>query len=134
MKFMKINTLIAVIAVTLAAPSAFAQKHDSTGSHSGMNHGAVSHSTGHQGMDHSGMEHGDQVMGIGVIHRVSKLNKMVNLTHEPIPALNWPEMTMDLPVADSVDLTSLQTGQKVKFHLKLGADKKYVITSIMKEE
>lgn len=76
-------------------------------------------------------QHSAQATGVGVIHRVSKLNRMVNLTHEPIPALNWPEMTMDLPVAKSVDLGSLKTGEKVTFHLELGDDKKYVITHIM---
>lgn len=38
---------------------------------------------------------------------------------------------MDLPVAKSVDLGSLKTGEKVTFHLELGDDKKYVITHIM---
>ncbi|WP_420811241.1 copper-binding protein [Desulfosediminicola ganghwensis] len=71
-------------------------------------------------------------MGVGVIHQVSKLNRMVNMTHEPIPALNWPEMTMDLPVAKSVDLGSIKAGEQVKFHLELGPDNKYIITDIMK--
>lgn len=105
---------------------------------SSIDHGAMEHST----MHHDGatethhtkaMEQAsDEVMGAGVIHRISKLNRMVNLTHEPIPALDWPEMTMDLPVADTVDLAALKPGDQVKFHLKLGADKKYLITRIMK--
>ncbi len=71
-------------------------------------------------------------MGVGVIHSVSKLNRMVNLTHEPIPELNWPEMTMDLAVAKDVDLNSVKTGEKVKFHLALGDDNVFRITSIEK--
>lgn len=99
-------------------------------------HGAMNHSQGHGEMDHSKMNHSmeagsSEAMAVGVIHSVSRLNRMVNLTHEPVPELNWPAMTMDLKVADSVDLKSIKTGEKVKFHLKLGEDKQYVITHIM---
>lgn len=96
----------------------------------------------HATMDHSKMDHGTMhhkmeeasttATGVGVIHSVSKLNRMVNLTHEPIPALKWSEMTMDLPVEKSVDLHAFQAGDKVTFTLKLDADKKYIITSIEK--
>lgn len=98
--------------------------------------------SGHETMSHSDMGHGEgshdmkagasQAMGEGTIHRISKLNRTVNLTHAPIAELNWPEMTMDLPVAKSVDLNSIKAGDHVKFHLELGEDKKYIITKIMK--
>ena len=100
--------------------------------HQKMPHGSMDHAGANSSeMDHSKMEAGKTTaMGVGVINRVSRLNKMVNLTHEPIPELKWPEMTMDLPVANSVDLGSFRAGQKVKFHLELGPDKKYIITDI----
>ena len=72
-------------------------------------------------------------MGTGVIHSVSRMNRKVNLTHEPIPELNWPEMKMDLDVAKDVNLKGLSSGQKIQFHIELGDDKVYRITEIMKE-
>ena len=117
MKNIMITTVNVIFAISLFFTVAYA----------GNEHGKMSHGS----MDHSKMETGKTTaMGVGVINRVSRLNKMVNLTHEPIPELKWPEMTMDLPVTDSVDLGSLKTGQKVKFHLELGPDKKYVITDV----
>lgn len=98
----------------------------------------AAYAAGQHGNDHSThqhhevSQHEDAVMGTGIIHNVSKLNKKINLTHAPIPALNWPEMTMDLDVADGVDLKGLSSGQAIKFHIKLGDDKVYRITKIMK--
>ena len=87
----------------------------------------------HEGMNHSGHDMaGDSkvVMGKGIIHSVSKMNKKVNLTHEPIPALGWPAMTMDLDVSEDVDLKSLVLNRQVHFYLELGKDKIYRITKI----
>lgn len=86
----------------------------------------------HGGHQHEAMQHEEAVMGSGVIHSVSRMNNKINLTHAPIPALNWPEMTMDLAVAEGVDLKGLSSGQKIKFHIELGDDKIYRITKIMK--
>jgi Cu/Ag efflux protein CusF len=94
-------------------------------------------------MNHESMNHdkstGDAMeqkhimaMGEGVIHSVSKLNRMVNLTHSPIPELNWPEMTMDLAVAKDVDLSVIKAGDKVKFHLMLDDDNVFRIHHIEK--
>ncbi len=88
----------------------------------------------HGGHQHEAMQHEEAVMGSGVIHSVSRMNNKINLTHAPIPALNWPEMTMDLDVAEGVDLKGLSSGQKIKFHIELGEDKIYRITKIMKED
>jgi Cu(I)/Ag(I) efflux system protein CusF len=74
---------------------------------------------------------GEAVMGEGVIHSVSPADRKVNLTHEPIPALNWPGMTMDLDVAEGVDLQKLAPGDNVRFHIELGEDKVYRITEVM---
>lgn len=72
-------------------------------------------------------------MGTGVIHSVSRMNRKVNMTHEPIPELNWPEMKMDLDVAKDVDLKGLSSGEKIQFNIELGEDKVYRITEIMKK-
>lgn len=113
----------------LSATMAVAMDKD----HSKMDHGTMDHSSMNHGSAHSGMEEKQAgAMGEGVIHTVSKLNRMVNLTHAPIPELNWPEMTMDLAVAKDVDLNSVKAGDKVKFHLVLGSDNVFRITSFDK--
>ena len=73
-------------------------------------------------------------MGEGVVHSVSPADRKVNLTHEPIPSLNWPAMTMDLDVAEGVDLQKLAPGDNIRFYIELGEDKVYRITEIMKSE
>ena len=84
------------------------------------------------GMDHKNMKNESQklIEGKGVINSVSVDKRVVNITHEPIPAINWPEMTMDLPVTKHVDLDSVKSGETVDFMLKLGRDKQYRITKI----
>lgn len=127
-----------VMAGILSLPSlAYADQH-------GHDHIKAQHKTqdGAHNNDHGSHDHGshsDQkadvgkmAVGKGVIHSVSRLNRKVNLTHEPIPALNWPEMTMDLDVSEDVDMKSLVVGEEVSFHIELGKDKVYRITKIMK--
>lgn len=77
---------------------------------------------------------GKAAMGEGVIHSVSPADRKVNLTHEPIPSLNWPAMTMDLDVAEGVDLEKLAPGDNIQFYIELGEDKVYRITEVMKSE
>ncbi|NCA71427.1 MAG: copper-binding protein [Sphingobacteriia bacterium] len=82
--------------------------------------------------DHAGM-HGQAstaASGQGLINSVDPAQGVVNITHEPMPALNWPEMTMDLAVAEDVDLQAIQAGDAVRFRVELGADQVYRITAI----
>jgi Cu(I)/Ag(I) efflux system protein CusF len=88
-------------------------------------------------MDHKGMDHAPsgqdakasatEATGTGVINSVDAAKKQVNITHEPMPELDWPKMTMDLPVTGKVDLGTVKAGDKVTFRLKLGRDKTYRI-------
>ncbi len=99
---------------------------------------------GHQMMGNQMMENHDNqmqgmmnnkaAMGKAVVNSVSTLNRKINVTHEAIPALNWPKMTMDIDVADGVDLESLNSGDEIAFHIELGEDKVYRITKIMSLE
>jgi Cu(I)/Ag(I) efflux system membrane fusion protein len=56
----------------------------------------------------------------------------VEIDHGPIPALNWPSMTMEFPVADKAQLSGLKKGDKVQFDLrgKPDANGEYVIEKI----
>jgi Cu/Ag efflux protein CusF len=124
------------------------------GSIAGMDHGAMpgmqhpsmagEHHSSMQGMDHSsmpGMKGGTpraQVAqaqsggptGTGKVNSVDLASKKVNVTHQPIQALGWPAMTMDFPVAPSVDLGSVQAGRDVSFTLGKGSNGMYRIESI----
>ncbi len=91
---------------------------------------ASSHA-GHHMHDHGSMAtSSNEAMGMGIVHTVDAANRVVNLTHEPIPALNWPEMTMDLPATRRVELSSFKAGDKVHFMLKKGRDGRFRITSM----
>ena len=72
------------------------------------------------------------VMGTGVLNKIMLEDKKINITHEAIPDLKWPAMTMDLNVTDDVDLNAFSKNENVKFHIKLGKDKVYRVTKIMK--
>jgi len=87
----------------------------------------------HRSIGEGDVTHGDTSAGAdgeGVINAVDADNRVVNITHGPIPALSWPAMTMDLPVAESVDLDGLQPGNKVRFRVVLGTDQVYRITAV----
>ncbi len=70
------------------------------------------------------------IEGKGVINSVDGGNRMVNLSHEPIAAIGWPSMTMDMKVADGVALSDVESGAAVTFTLERGADGIYMITAI----
>lgn len=71
-----------------------------------------------------------QPSGTGTINAVDIERRTVNISHEPIPAIGWPAMTMDMAVAPSVDLEAVAAGSQVTFSLSRGADGLYVIDSL----
>ncbi|MDP0589049.1 MAG: copper-binding protein [Candidatus Endonucleobacter bathymodioli] len=68
----------------------------------------------------------------GVLNKIMLDDKKVNMTHDAITDLKWPAMTMDLDVSDTVDLNVFSTNEKIMFYIKLGKDKVYRITKMMK--
>ncbi|MDX5410283.1 MAG: efflux RND transporter periplasmic adaptor subunit [Thauera sp.] len=44
---------------------------------------------------------------------------VVTLTHPPIPALRWPQMTMEFRLAPEVDAAGLEQGQQVEFAFRM---------------
>ena len=101
-------------------------------------------------MDHSKMDHGSMpgmstapapaaapqvaqaahVQGTGTVNSVDAAGHKVNLSHNAIPAIGWPAMTMDFAAAPSVDLGALKPGTRVNFMMQRGGDGMYVIHSI----
>jgi len=70
--------------------------------------------------------------GRGVVEDVDAAKGLVQLEHAPIPALQWPAMTMEFRVEDKTQLARLKKGAAVEFELraKPDADGNYVITRI----
>jgi len=68
------------------------------------------------------------IMGKGLINSVG--DGEVNISHQPIEALGWGAMTMDLQVSDNVDLSTVKAGDKVHFILKKTGEHNYLIDMI----
>lgn len=72
----------------------------------------------------------EPVAAIGVIHGIDVDSRAVFLSHDPIPAIGWPAMTMDLNVAPEADLTGIEPDMVVRFTLDRGPDGMYRIATI----
>jgi Cu/Ag efflux protein CusF len=77
-----------------------------------------------------GEKHADTIEGKGVVNSVDTGNHSVNLSHEPIAAIGWPSMTMDMKVAEDVAISEIKGGESVTFTLERGPDGIYTITDI----
>ncbi|HRX62828.1 MAG TPA: efflux RND transporter periplasmic adaptor subunit [Candidatus Competibacter sp.] len=71
-----------------------------------------------------------EIWAEGVINSVEGGSRTLNVTHEPIPALSWPAMTMDFPVAKGVKLDGLKPDSKARFRIRDGEDGRYVIDAV----
>lgn len=112
--------------------------------HAGMDHGgAMAHGgTVPSAADHGAVteeraasqtaqaDSGAKPTGTGTIHSIDAERRIVNLSHDPIPAIGWPAMTMDMTVAPSVDLSAVAPGSEVAFTLERDADGLYMIDSL----
>lgn len=78
-------------------------------------------------MAHSGHGH---AQGTGTVNSIDAAARKVNVTHDPIPAIGWPTMTMDFAVAPAVDLNAVAPGTRVNFDMEQGQGGMYVIQSI----
>lgn len=124
--------IIIFLTASLLAGSAFAEEKAMDGSgHGQMNHDKMDHGkTDHGDMKMVDVQPGTEAAGVGVLNSLDAEKGMVNLTHEPMPELGWPTMTMDLPVTKHVDLEGLKSGDKIDFKLKLGRDKQYRVIEL----
>jgi Cu/Ag efflux protein CusF len=83
--------------------------------------------SGEMQMAHGGQ---DDAHGTGTVNSVDPAQHKINLSHQPIPEIGWPAMTMDFPVARSVDLTAIQPGSRVNFTIEKGQSGMYEIEAI----
>ena len=66
----------------------------------------------------------------GEVNSVMTGHRMVNITHGPAEAWDWPEMTMDFNVAENVDVDSLKSGQSLHFEVSKTEDSGYEVSGI----
>jgi Cu(I)/Ag(I) efflux system membrane fusion protein len=71
-----------------------------------------------------------EIWTAGVINTVEQASRTLNVTHDPIPELNWPVMTMDFPVAKGVKLEGLKADSQARFRIRQGEDGRYEIDAI----
>jgi len=66
-----------------------------------------------------------EIVAHGVIEAVNA--KDITLSHEPIPALDWPAMTMAFPLASGINTAVLKKGQRVQFTLEKRGDELVIV-------
>ena len=69
--------------------------------------------------------------GQGTVHKVDAAAGRFNMSHGPIPSLNWPAMTMDFQVRDKAILKDVKPGQKVEVTIVQESRVEFYVTNIM---
>lgn len=93
-----------------------------------MDHGQIDHSA--RGGQQMAQATPSAVQGRGVVKSIDSARRKVNISHEAIPAIGWPPMTMDFDVAPSVNLGTLKPETHIDFTMRQGAGGMYVIQTI----
>lgn len=75
----------------------------------------------------------EKIIGTATLNSVMPAHNMVNMSHDPIPALDWPAMEMDFTVKKGVSLDGLSKGDNVEFEL-VKDESGYVVKSIEKSK
>ncbi|MFC3613007.1 copper-binding protein [Lutimaribacter marinistellae] len=89
----------------------------------------------HGSMDHSNMPMSDEQME-GAVHTKAIVNSIgdgtANVSHDPIPEIGWPAMTMDLPLLENAEMMDdIEAGSEVTLMLMKDADGMYAIGAMM---
>jgi len=72
-----------------------------------------------------------KITGRGVLKKLMPNENKVNMAHDPIPALGWPDMVMNFDISKDVSLENLNPEDKIEFTLIKG-ENGYIINSIKK--
>lgn len=72
-----------------------------------------------------------KIIGTGVVKEIMAEQNKINMAHDPIPVLSWPDMVMDFEVKSNVELNSFNKGDKVEFELEK-SENGYIINSLSK--
>ncbi|MFA6120692.1 MAG: copper-binding protein [Sideroxydans sp.] len=83
------------------------------------------HEMRHDMSSHSATQH-----ATGVV-KALQANK-IQITHEPIAALNWPAMTMWFSLLKPIQ-NNIKVGDEVRFEMTQGSDKQWTIVTIQQK-
>lgn len=72
----------------------------------------------------------DDAHATGKVNAVDAAQHKVTISHDPIPEIGWPAMTMEFPVAPSIDLEGIKPGSRVTFTIEKGKDGMYQVRSL----
>jgi Cu(I)/Ag(I) efflux system periplasmic protein CusF len=95
--------------------------------HAGEGYASHPQHSGEMQMAHAGQ---NDAHGTGTVNSVDPAQHKVNLSHQPIPDIGWPAMTMDFAVAPSVDLKAIKPGTRVNFTIEKGQGGMYEIKAM----
>lgn len=82
----------------------------------------------HSAHHHSSSQTQPAITAKGQVNTVK--GDQLNITHEPIPAIGWPAMTMDMATSANVDAAKVPTNSPVEFTLIKGSDGIYQIDAV----
>lgn len=66
----------------------------------------------------------------GVLDGIDLAMNSITVTHDPIPALQWPEMTMDFGLAAAEVVAGVNPGTPIRFRFEQRAPGEFVVTRI----
>lgn len=72
------------------------------------------------------------IAATGQVTAVNAAQATIGIAHEPIPALNWPSMTMQFAVENPAQLEGIAVGDRVAFELKSATDST-IVTGVRKQ-
>ena len=90
---------------------------------------AQTHDHGHAKQAKPGKKVEGEIQTLGRVVKVDFVQDEITITHEPIPSLDWPVMTMVFKVKDKKMLDRVRPGSKVDFNF-VESGKDYVIVEI----
>lgn len=96
----------------------------------GFQAGANPHHGHHGGHGSHGQSSERTAEGVGELRSIAADGNSVVLHHEPIRALRWPAMTMELPLAEPALAEGLEAGDKISFTLRQTGPTDYVIVRL----
>jgi Cu(I)/Ag(I) efflux system membrane fusion protein len=73
---------------------------------------------------------GDLVWSSGVVEHVMDSERMISITHAPVPQWEWPEMTMSFELAEDIDVADIETGEEYEFQMNRLTGNRIVITEL----
>ncbi len=68
--------------------------------------------------------------GHGTIDAIDPVRRRITLSHEPMPKIGWPAMTMVFLAPPAIDLTTFKAGDHVGFSLMKKPDGSYGLQSL----